>query len=104
MKPKRTPQEQYDSLNKTCKRVNRGLLCIMPPWCAFMWVFALLEYRPFWASLVVLALSVCVFTLSIGFSVLSVKLRKLKKLIDGAPRGNAEDTGGAPRDNGSCHE
>ena len=46
MKTKRTPQEQYDSLNKTHKRIGRVLLCIMTPWCAFMWVFALLEYRP----------------------------------------------------------
>ena len=86
MKTKRTPQEQYDSLNKTHKRIGRVLLCIMTPWCAFMWAFALLEYRPLWLSLVVFFLSVHAFTLNIGFSVFSVKLRKLKKLIDDTPR------------------
>ena len=104
MKPKRTPQEQYDSLNKAHKRMYRILLCIMVPWCAFMWVFALLEYRPFWASLVVLVTSVCVFVLNIVSGICSIKLRELKKLIDSTPRGNAEDTGSAPRDDESCHE
>ena len=88
MKKQRTPQEQYDRLNKTHKRIGCEMLFIMPLFSAFMLAFALLEYRPLWLSLVVLALSVCAFILNIGFS---VKLRKLKKLIDGAPRDNGSD-------------
>lgn len=89
MKPKRTPQEQYDSLNKTRNRINRVSLCIMPLWCACLWVFALMEHHPLWAALVVLALSVCVFMLRIVFSIFSVKLCKLKE-TDGALCDNGE--------------
>lgn len=94
MKKQRTPQEQYDRLNKMYKKISIASLFIMPLFCAGMMVFAFMENHPLWASLVVLAISVCGFVLSIVSSICSVKLRKLKKLIESIPCEDPEENNG----------
>lgn len=104
MKPKRALQEHYYRLSKIHKVIYPIFSCFMLAHGVFMCVFAFIQHRPLWLSVVLLVVSILLMLCAFTSIIFILKLRKLKKRIDGTPRGNAEDTGGVPRDDGSHHE